>query len=140
LLDEFDERFELELLDEFELELLDELELELLDEFDERFELELLDEFELELLDEFELELLDELELEFELLLDELPPRIRFSSSTWLGAHAAPPRMAAAPSVKALTCQGVRRFFGMSTPLSGNAAFCRSSTVRVHGEQPVKGS
>jgi hypothetical protein len=71
------------------------------------------------LLDEFELELLDEFELEFELLLDELPPRIRFNSSTWLGAHAAPPRTAAAPSVKALTCQDVRRFFDISTPLSG---------------------
>lgn len=57
LLEEFDELLELELLDEFEelfeLELLEELdellELELLEEFDELFELELLDEFEEEL-------------------------------------------------------------------------------------------
>lgn len=53
------------------------LELELLDEFDEEFELELLDEFELELLDEFELELLDEFELELLEELDELLPATR---------------------------------------------------------------
>lgn len=63
---EFEDEFELELLEEFELELLEELELELFEEFDELLD----DELELELLEEFELEF-DEL---FDDELDELLP------------------------------------------------------------------
>ncbi len=69
---EFDDEFELELLeelfDEFELELLDEL----LDEFEDELFDELLLEFDEELLDEFELEFMLELleEFEDELLLE----------------------------------------------------------------------
>jgi hypothetical protein len=70
---EFDDEFELELLeelfDEFELELLDEFEEELLDELLLEFDEELLDEFMLELLEEFE----DEMLLEFPAVANGAP-------------------------------------------------------------------